>query len=188
MRWIYALGAVAGLAGCPGASTTTVKQDPKPVGPPAEIKIDLQSIPSKVEVTRSAPTDGNDPSKRSPLLDILKTENERQMAALRAQKEPAHYLAYQLVEQRVVNLEAEGGALITDSDDSARNLDVEVRVGTPALDNTRNLASDDNGLNSPLTRRGVVPFGDDKQAISNALWLETDRRSREAVTDRKSVV
>ncbi len=112
----------------------------------------------------------------------MKAENERQMAALRAQKEPAHYLAYQLVEQRVVNLEAEGGALITDSDDSARNLDVEVRVGTPDLDNTRNLASDDNGLNSPLTRRGVVPFGEDKQAISNALWLETDRRYREAVT------
>ncbi|MBA3453071.1 MAG: TldD/PmbA family protein [Deltaproteobacteria bacterium] len=182
MRWIYALGAAAGLLGCPGGSTATVKQPPTPPGPPAEIRVDLPSIPSKVEVTRSAPTDGHDPSKRSPLLDIMKAENERQMAALRAQKEPAHYLAYQLVEQRVVNLEAEGGALITDSDDSARNLDVEVRVGTPDLDNTRNLASDDNGLNSPLTRRGVVPFGEDKQAISNALWLETDRRYREAVT------
>ncbi len=181
MRWIYALGAAAGLLGCPGGSTTTVKQDPKVV-PPAEIKVDLASVPSKVEVTKSAPTDGHDPSKRSALLDILDAENKRQMTALRAQREPAHYLAYQLVEQRVVSLDAEGGALITDSDDTARNLDVEVRVGTPDLDNTRNLASDDNGLNSPLTRRGVVPFGEDKQAISNALWLETDRRYREAVT------
>ena len=182
MRWIYALGAAAGLLGCPGGSTTTVKQAPTPLVPPVEIKVDLPSIPSKVEVTRSAPTDGNAPAKRSPLLDILGAENARQMAALRKQKEPAHYLAYQLVEQRIVNLEAEGGALITDSDDTARNLDVEVRVGSPELDNTRNLASDDNGLNSPLTRRGVVPFGEDKQAISNALWLETDRRYREAVT------
>jgi TldD protein len=181
MRWIYALGAAAGLLGCPGGSTTTVKQDAKQV-PPVVIKVDLESIPSKVEVTKSAPTANHDPSKRSALLDILDAENKRQMVALRAQKEPAHYLAYQLVEQRVVNLEAEGGALITDSDDTARNLDVEVRVGTPDLDNTRNLASDDNGLNSPLTRRGVVPFGEDKQAIANALWLETDRRYREAVT------
>jgi len=182
MRWIYALGAAAGLLGCPGGSTTTVKQAPTPLVPPVEIKVDLPSIPSKVEVTRSAPTDGNAPTRRSPLLDILDAENKRQMAALRKQVEPAHYLAYQLVEQRIVNLEAEGGALITDSDDTARNLDVEVRVGSPELDNTRNLASDDNGLNSPLTRRGVVPFGEDKQAISNALWLETDRRYREAVT------
>src|SRR5262249_43135160 len=88
----------------------------------------------------------------------------------------------QLVEQRVVELEAEGGALITDRDDSMRNLDVDVRVGSPELDNTRALADDTNGLNAPLTRRGVVPFGDDKQAISNALWLETDRRYHEPVS------
>ncbi len=182
MRWIYALGAAAGLLGCPGASTTTVKTDPKTVVPPVEIKIDLADVPSKIDVTRSSPTDGNDPAKRSPLLDIMKAENDRQMAALRTQKEPAHYLAYQLVEQRIVNLEAEGGALITDSDDTARNLDLELRVGSPELDNTRNLASDDNGLNAPMNRRGVIPFGEDKQAISNALWLETDRRYREAVT------
>ena len=181
MRWILPLGAAAGLLGCPGNGTPPVKPDPKPQ-PTAEIKLELPSIPSKIDVTKSQPTDGNAPDKRSVILDILKSETEREMAALRKQKEPAHYLAYQLVEQRVVNLEAEGGALITDSDDNARNLDVEVRVGEATLDNTRDLASDDNGLNSPLTRRGVVPFGEDKQAISNALWLETDRRYREAVT------
>ncbi len=182
MRWIFPLGAAAGLLGCPGnGGNTSLKPDPKPLTTP-EIKIDLPSIPAKIDVTRSQPTDGNAPDKRSAILDILKAETEREMAALRKQKEPAHYLAYQLVEQRVVSLEAEGGALITDSDDTARNLDVEVRVGDPNLDSTRDLASDDNGLNSPLTRRGVVPFGEDKESISNALWLETDRRYREAVT------
>ncbi|MGE0872184.1 MAG: metallopeptidase TldD-related protein [Kofleriaceae bacterium] len=133
-------------------------------------------------MTTSAPTEGNSPGARSPLLDVMKAENDREMAILRAQKDPAYYLAYQLVEQRVVSLESEGGALITDSDDTDRNLDVEVRVGSPALDNTRALADNNNGLNEPLTRRGVVPFGDDRQAISNAIWLETDRRYREAVS------
>lgn len=183
MRLILSLGAVVGLLGCSGGGATTkVTSGPNPPVGPTEIKVDLQDLPATIELTRSAPTDGNTPGKRSPILDILKAENEREMAGLRQQKEPAHYLAYQLVEQRVINLEAEGGALISDSDDTARNLDVEVRVGTPELDNTRILASDDNGLNAPLTRRGVVPFGEDKQAISNALWLETDRRYREAVT------
>ncbi|MBL0216558.1 MAG: peptidase U62 [Myxococcales bacterium] len=183
MRWIFCLGAAAGLLGCPAGNggNTTVKPDPKPQ-PLPEIKLDLPAIPAKIEVTKSQPTEGNAPDKRSAILDILKSENEREMGALQKQKEPAHYLAYQLVEQRIVSLEAEGGALITDSDDTARNLDVEVRVGDPNLDNTRDLASDDNGLNSPLTRRGVVPFGEDKQAIANALWLETDRRYRESVT------
>ncbi len=187
MRWILSLGAAAGLAAfaaaCPGGGGGNGKLTPNPnPAPTPEIKVELPSIPAKIEVTKSAPTEGNTPNQRSPILDIMKSENEREIATLRKQKDPAYYLAYQLVEQRVVNLDAEGGALITDSDDTARNLDVEVRVGTPDLDNTRALADDQNGLNAPLTRRGVVPFGDDKQAISNALWLETDRRYREAVT------
>ncbi len=182
------LGVLAGLAACPGGGTNGKGGPPAPLPglPPgsglSDIKVDLPSIPSRIEVTTSAPTDNNAPDKRSPILDILKAENEREMASLRKQNEPAHYLAYQLVEQRIVNLESEGGALITDSDDTARNLDVEVRVGKPELDNTRALADDSNGLNAPLTRRGVVPFGDDKQALANALWLETDRRYREAVS------
>jgi predicted Zn-dependent protease len=178
---MLSLGAVAGLCGCGGGQTKPHPQ-PKPQNPTAEIKVDLPAIPAKIVVTKSEPTEGNSPKDRSPILDIMKAENEREFAALKAQKDPAHYLAYQLVEQRVVNLEAEGGALITDRDDLQRNLDVEVRVGTPQLDNTRALANDENGLNSPLTRRGVVPFGEDKAAISNALWLETDRRYRESVT------
>jgi len=184
MRWIYSLGALAGVAGlaaCPGRGGSGPTAKPNP--PDVAVKFELPAIPGKIDLTQTPATEGNSPDKRSPLLDVLKAENDREIAALKKlEKDPAYYLAYQLVEQRVVSLEAEGGALISDSDDTARNLDVEVRVGSPQLDNTRALADDNNGLNAPLTRRGVVPFGDDKQAISNALWLETDRRYREAVT------
>lgn len=179
MRSLLSLGAVAGLAACPGGGSGQVKNGPPQ---PAEIVVDMPAIPAKIEVTSSAPMDGNTPDKRSPILDVMKAEAARELATLGKQPEPAYYLAYQLVEQRVVNLEAEGGALIADSDDRARNLDVEVRVGSPQLDNTREIADDSNGLNAPLTRRGVVPFGDEPQALQNALWLETDRRYREAVT------
>jgi TldD protein len=185
MRSLLSLGAAAGLAaglaGCPASGGTgPVTPTPPPPLPATETKLELPAIPAKLELTTTAPLDGNVPDKRSPILDIMKAEIDREMAALRTQKDPAHYLAYQLVEQRIVNLEADGGALIADSDDTARNLDVEVRVGAPELDSTRALADDSNGLNAPLTRRGVVPFGDDKQALANALWLETDRRYREA--------
>src|SRR3954470_23107246 len=140
MRWMLPLGVAAGLAACSGGGAggkgAASSGAPLPPGPgPTAITVDLPAIPSKIEVTTSAPTDGTAPDKRSPILDVLKAENEREMAALGKQKDPAYFLAYQLVEQRVVNLESEGGALITDSDDTLRNLDVEVRVGKPALDN-----------------------------------------------------
>src|SRR5688572_27758222 len=158
MRRTLLLGVVLplGLAACPSGGDTRVKN---PVGPPLpgnEAKADLPEIPAKIETTASAPTDGNAPGQRSPILDVLKVENDRQIAGLKKAAEPAYYLAYQLVEQRVVSMEAEGGALISDNDDSARNLDVEVRVGTPKLDNTRALSDDPNNFNAPLTRRGVV--------------------------------
>jgi predicted Zn-dependent protease len=180
------LGVLAGISvsACAGGGAGTVPATPLPPGgaATAEVRVDLPSIPAKIEVTTSGPMDNDAPDQRSPILDILKGENEREMAGLSKQKDPAHYLAYQLVEQRIVNMESEGGALIIDSDDTVRNLDVEVRVGKPELDSTRALADDNNGLNAPLTRRGIVPFGDDKQALSNALWIETDRRYREAVS------
>jgi predicted Zn-dependent protease len=184
MRSVLMLAVLGALGGCPGASSGD-KGAHKPVSPPLpgnEAKFDLPAIPAKIDVTTSAPTDGNSPSSRSPVLDILKAENDRELNALKSTPDPAYYLAYQLVEQRVVSLEAEGGALITDNDDTQRNLDVEVRVGSPQLDNTRALSDDSNGLNAPLTRRGVVPFGEEKQSLTSALWLETDRRYHEAVS------
>jgi predicted Zn-dependent protease len=198
MRWIFLLGAVTGLAGCPGGNGHGGGVPPLdkngsggggegsgPTSMPpirSDSRFDLPNIPAKIDTTKSAPADGNSPDKRSSILDIMKLENDREMGVLRKQKDPAYYLAYQLVEVRIVNMEAEGGALVTDADDTTRNLDVEVRVGSPELDNTRALQDDNNGFNHPLTRKGIVPFGDDKQALSNALWIETDRRYREAVS------
>ena len=188
MRSLLSLGGAAGLAAllaaCPGGGGGNGPVPPghAPPLPPSEVRLELPAVPARLDAVTTAPLDGNAPDKRSPILDVMKAEIDREMALLRTQKDPAHYLAYQLVEQRIVNLEADGGALISDSDDTARNLDVEVRVGVPGLDNTRALADDSNNLNAPLTRHGVVPFGDDKQALANALWLETDRRYREAAS------
>ncbi|HEY3808267.1 MAG TPA: metallopeptidase TldD-related protein [Kofleriaceae bacterium] len=181
MRRTLLLGAAAGLLACSGAAP---RPPTKPVNqlPGNQAAHDLPDIPAKIVTTTSAPMEGNDPSQASPMLDIMRGETEREMAALAKTPEPAYYLAYQLVEQRIVSLEAEGGALVDDKDDTARNLDVDVRVGSPHLDNTRQIADDTNGLNAPLTRRGLVPFGTDKVALTNALWLETDRRYHEAVS------
>jgi TldD protein len=183
MRSLLSLG-LAGLAACSASGT----KDPVRPTPPAkaqpataEVKVDLPDVPAKIEVTSSGPMDGNNPGKREPVLDVLKAENDREIGQLRkAQPLPAYYLAYQLVDQRIVSLEAQGGALVNENDDTQRNLDTEVRVGNPQLDNTHQLSDDNNGLNSPLTRRGIVPMGADKQALANALWLDTDRRYHEA--------
>jgi len=168
------------LVGCGNGGNRPPPPPPTPL-PPPEPAITLQPIPTKVELTNSAPTVDDTPAARSPLLDIMVAENKRWMAALGKQPDPAYYLAYQIADERVVSLEAEGGAITGDSDETDRILDVELRVGSPELDSTHPLSNDPNGLNEPLARRGIVPFGSDGPAIANHLWLETDRRYREAV-------
>ncbi len=148
----------------------------------------LPDVPARIETTAVAPTSDDSPGDRSPLLDILRDENARWMKGLAGKEDPAYFLAYQISDVRVVSLEAEGGALVTDSDETDRNLDVEIRVGSPALDNTRQLSDEQAVFNEPLTRHGIVPFGNDRQAISNHLWLETDRRYREATQNLAYVV
>ncbi|MEO8548688.1 MAG: hypothetical protein ABI678_01895, partial [Kofleriaceae bacterium] len=158
MRRTFLLGmAVAGA--CSGGAKAPAK--PVPPLPGNDSRLDLPAIPTKIAVTASKPTEGTSPDKKSPILDILKAENAREIESLAKTGEPAYYLAYQLVEQRIVTMDAEGGALVADNDDTARNLDVDVRVGSPKLDNTHQVADDSNGLNAPLTRRGLVPFAAD---------------------------
>ncbi|MEZ4368680.1 MAG: metallopeptidase TldD-related protein [Kofleriaceae bacterium] len=166
---------VGALAAC-GPSTAPTPRAPQPPPPTDE----LPAIPATIRATSTAPTDGDAPAAASPILATMAAENARWMAELVRRPDPAYYLSYQIVEQRIVTLEAEGGALIGDSDETARNLDLDIRVGSPALDNTRALSGDDSGLNAPLTRRGQVPFGVEPEALAHHLWLETDRRYREA--------
>src|SRR5437764_951343 len=112
MRWMLPLGVMAGVFGLGGLcacthgpSATTGPQPPAaPGGPgtgtpsglpgtdPSDGRLELPSTPARIEVTTSAPTDANTPDKRSPVLDVLKAESEREMAALGKQKDPAYYL------------------------------------------------------------------------------------------------
>jgi predicted Zn-dependent protease len=169
MRLFSLCAACLALAACGGTTPAAKKPDPAPL-PPGSVPIakgtDLPQVPTKIETTTQDPVSGNDPSARSPLLDVMLSENQRWMRAFASQPEPAYYLGYQITDQRLVTLEAEGGAIVTDSDDTDRQLDVEVRVGSPELDNSHPISDDQN----------------DRMAVGRHLWLETDRRYREAVT------
>jgi len=71
-----------------------------------------------------------------PLLAAMEAELARTMAGLASQEEPPYYLAYEVVESRVVEMHAEDGAFGSHSESHTRHYDVDVRVGDPSLDNT----------------------------------------------------
>jgi predicted Zn-dependent protease len=149
---------------------------------------EMPPVPAEVKVLRVEPTAGNAPPARSPLLDYMVEENRRWAEALKADPdEPAHYVGYQISDKRIVSLEAEGGSVLQEEDLRERFLDVDVRVGDPALDDRHILPNDRLEAFRFLPRVGRVPFTEDKLAVQSALWLETDRKYREAALYLRNV-
>ncbi|HTM23064.1 MAG TPA: hypothetical protein VL172_21235, partial [Kofleriaceae bacterium] len=175
--------AAASLLGCPGPHTGGTTDHPPIDNPPKLPKrtdIEMPQVPAVVDEQKIEPMASNDPAAASPVLEVMADENGRWMKALAGHDPaPAYYLAYAIHDQREVNIEAESGALIGDRDEQDRLIDVEIRVGTPELDNTH-APSKDPELNTRLERQAFAPSGDDAEAVASALWLETDRRYREA--------
>lgn len=194
-RWLAVVTCVCFATGCPPRQidpdrpVLPIKDVDDNAGDKTQKKPDIPAVPVNLNEARRKPMDGHDPAARSPVLDIMLSETKRSLDVLSRQQLPAYYLAYQIHDQRTVVIETEGGALTTYVDDVDRQLDTEVRVGGPKLDNRHQLSSEQQQfINGPLPRRGMVPFGADEQALRHHLWLDTDRRYREAELSLRAVL
>ena len=198
IRWLGVFAACATLAtGCPKPTDANRPVVPLPDDDKDKDKdkdseptaLDLPAVPVKLDVKNRDPMDGHDPASRSPVLDIMLSEAKRSMDVLSRQQLPAYYLSYQVYDQRNVVIDTEGGALTAYVDDTDRFLDTEVRVGSPELDNRHTLSSEQQqAINGPLPRRGVIPFGVEEASVRHHLWLDTDRRYREAELGLRAVI
>lgn len=109
-----------------------------------------------------------------PMVAVLHSELNRSMAALAKADPPPYFLSYSVTDKTSMGMAASAGAMVTSAQGRRRMLDVSVRVGSAALDNTHdeNRAS---GLSS-----GVLPLADDGDAIRRTLWLTTDGEYKKA--------
>ncbi len=80
-----------------------------------------------------------------------------------------YFLSYSVSDSDQVGLSASFGAITSDTSARRRFADVEVRLGTPAEDNTHG-----DHRNSALTTV-PLPVTDDRPALARSLWYATDR-------------
>lgn len=95
-----------------------------------------------------------------------------------------YYLAYVVTDTRAITINARLGALMNDVDTRDRQLDVDLRVGDYALDNTHQIRG--GGFEPDLAdllggANAGIALTDDPDAIRQALWLATDRKFKSAV-------
>ena len=116
------------------------------------------------------------------VLRAMQAELGRSMNALAGEEVPPYFLSYEITEMRNVGTSASFGALTASGDNRRRGLDVDLRVGDYALDNTRELRGARSNFPPPFWISLVaVPVEDDVDAIRSVLWRETDRQYKRAL-------
>lgn len=91
-----------------------------------------------------------------------------QAASSLVQTKP-YFLSYSVADAESVTLTAQFGAMVSTNSSRTRTADVQVRMGTPALDNTHGVHRTSALTTMPL------PLTDDQPAIERTLWYATNR-------------
>ena len=123
----------------------------------------------------------------SPVLTAAADELARSMKMLRDQSEPPYFLSYEITQSHRVAVESSFGTLTDSSDDTGRLLDIDLRVGSYDMDNSRQLRGGfgfgflDNYSQIPM------PVENDPDAIRATLWYHTDKKYKRAVENLTKV-
>ena len=122
----------------------------------------------------------------SPVLTAAKTELDRDFEELKKQPIAPYYLSYEIIDSNTATVSSTFGALMHSSSGHRRVAHIEVRVGDYALDNTHQVRG--RGVSAlGGVSIVVVPVEDDPLPIRSALWLETDKRYKRALTQLAAV-
>ena len=123
-----------------------------------------------------------------PVLTAMQQELTRSLQNLKKAPVPPYFLSYQLTDNRSTSASASFGALTASSDRTSRLLDLDLRVGDYALDNTHPLREAGRSMDfSDQIERQKIPLENDSDALRVALWLETERKYRSAVQHLQQV-
>jgi len=114
------------------------------------------------------------PARTDAVVAILQSELDRSMAGLSKADPAPYFLSYSVTDKKTLVVMASEGAILTSMDGHRRSLDVGMRLGSPALDNTH-----EESRASALST-AVLPLVDDPDAMRRVLWLTTDGEYKKA--------
>jgi TldD protein len=113
------------------------------------------------------------------LSDILITELNRNMDALKNEKTVPYYLSYRVNDVKTYAIETSFGQIIKSGWTHNRKLCVQARVGNSTVDNTHPIKGEDYGWFD--WDRGIeLPVENVAEGINQVLWKETDKQYRKS--------
>jgi TldD protein len=175
------------LTPTPHKSSASAERRPArlPLLAPAVAVLTLLALPSAARpqqagrVQQAAPAHA--PADTPMLLDAINAELHRAFTSLAKsavpgsavagddKQPPPYFISYSVHDTSMLTISAQYGALTTSGGSEERTADVQVRVGSPKLDNTHGEHRSSAVNSMPL------PLGDDREAIAGTLWLATNK-------------
>lgn len=118
----------------------------------------------------------------SPVLAGMKAELDRSLQTFKGQAVSPYFLSYEITDDQVFEVHASFGEITTSTRSRSRQLDIDLRVGDPRLDNTHLIATGFPEFNANQRFSFIqVPIEDDAEALRSIIWYHTDREYKQAV-------
>jgi len=116
------------------------------------------------------------------LLQTLKSEADRNLAELKKQPVPAYYISYRVYDQSGHGITASFGNILQSTPYSQRIFNAAVRVGSPEMDNTREIkeGSEPGYSNYNSSGYGSLGLENNPESWKITLWQKTDAMYVEA--------
>ncbi len=111
------------------------------------------------------------------ILGAMKAELARSQKAFKGESSPPYFISYEITDDQVVSVNGTFGKLETSAQTRSRQLDIDLRVGSPHLDNTHGWHDEGGDSSSPI----MVPIEADPDALRSVLWYYTDLKYKQAV-------
>ncbi len=117
----------------------------------------------------------------APVMGPLQQQLQASMAELKKQDQPPYFMSYQVIDRHQVMITAQAGALLESSENRGRTLDVDLRVGDYARDNSHPLPGTEGQSTFKALR--LLPLKDNGPALVNELWVATNEEYEQARED-----
>jgi len=113
----------------------------------------------------------------SAIIGAMKAELSRSQQTFKAERVKPYFISYEITDDQVVNVNGTFGKLQTSQESRSRQLDIDLRVGAPHLDNTHGTPEESAEPSPPI----YVPIEADPNALRSVLWYYTDLKYKQAV-------
>ena len=123
---------------------------------------------------------------KDPVLNTLQKEIERSMKVFKKQKPPVYFMSYMITDSKVNKYFSSLGKLTEQNISKTAMLDVDIRVGSEKMDNTRTLKGYSLSRDGGSTSR-LVPLEQNLKVLQNILWQATEDSLKQAQADYEKV-